>query len=251
MKFVEKTHSSIKYWIIDSWEEVGFVHGFVGADLDLRISKDQAEKFLASLVNKETAELFLLKQIHSDQIIAATENDIKKIKTEILEGDGWTLNTKDFKDRNLFFGIKTADCYPVIIYCPVTKLAANLHCGWRGTLSGLLIKAINELEKNGAKRENLEVAIGPGAGVCCYEVGEDFISIVKNLKYLDSKNIAEVLLQKESKICCDIEKLLLIQLGSLGITKVKAISLCTICNKNFFSFRRQKEAAGRQLSFII
>ncbi len=249
MKFIQKTFG-INYWTINQWNEAGFLHGFLGADLNVNDSKEEAEAFLASLISKEKTELFLLQQIHSDKIISVIAQDIPRYRQQVFKADAWLLDSRKIIEEDLFFGIKTADCYPVIIYCPLTKLAANLHCGWRGTVDGLLIKAVNEFLKKGAKVENLEIAIGPGAGVCCYQVGEEVMAAVNKLDYLDSENIAEILVTRGAKVYCDIEKLLLLQAEFMGITKTVAISLCTICNQNFFSYRRQKENAGRQLSFI-
>lgn len=250
MKFVPKKSLEINYRAIDSWNEAGFLHGFLGADLNVNASKETAETFLASLINKEKAELFLLDQVHADRIISVTTEDLGNLRQEMFQADAWAIDPMSLIEKDLFFGIKSADCYPVIIYCPQTKLAANLHCGWRGTVEGLLIKAVKELLKKGATVENLEIAIGPGAGVCCYQVGEEVIAAVRKLDYLNSKNVAEILLEKGNKVYCNIEKLLLLQTEFIGITKRVASSLCTICNQNFFSYRRQKEQAGRQLSFI-
>lgn len=242
MNFVEKSDFGVKYWQIDSWVKQGFVHGFVGKDINLKHSSKEASDFLQKLLGPINLELKLFKQIHSDICIECSDYNLK----QSFEADAWLSK---FGKGNFFLGIKTADCFPVIVFSPDTGLAANLHCGWRGTVSGLLIKTIKRLIDLGSIVENIEIAIGPGAGVCCYEVGEEVIEIVKKLDYLKG-NIEEVLQENKNNICCNIERILEIQALSLGVKKLCSSSLCTICNKDFFSYRREKDISGRQFSFF-
>ena len=46
------------------------------------------------------------------------------------------------------------------------------HCGWRGLADGLIAEGVRALRELGAAGE-LGAAIGPGAGPCCYEVGDE------------------------------------------------------------------------------
>jgi len=64
----------------------------------------------------------------------------------------------------------TADCLPVAIAS--RGAVAMVHAGWRGLAAGVIeagVRAVSELGAEGS----LHAAIGPGAGPCCYEVGEE------------------------------------------------------------------------------
>lgn len=72
--------------------------------------------------------------------------------------------------------IRVADCFPVIVYEPQAKLVALVHCGWRGTVAGVLPRAVARLiRESGGRLSELRAGIGPGICGRCYEVGEEVV----------------------------------------------------------------------------
>jgi hypothetical protein len=66
--------------------------------------------------------------------------------------------------------IKQADCQAVMLYDPVRRVAANVHCGWRGQVANILQEAVTLLgERCGCRPEDLVAALGPSLGPCCAE----------------------------------------------------------------------------------
>lgn len=125
--------------------------------------------------------------------------------------------------------VLAADCLPVLLGARGAVVA--LHAGWRGLLAGVIEEGVRVL--GGASGALDAVAIiGPGAGVCCYEVGEEvhaaFGGIHREGSRIDLKAIAR-------------ERLL-----ASGVAEVRDLGLCTICDERFFSHRREGERAGRQ-----
>jgi hypothetical protein len=130
--------------------------------------------------------------------------------------------------------VLVADCLPIAV--AGGGAVAMLHAGWRGLAEGVLaegVRAVRELGRDGP----LEAAIGPGAGGCCYEVGEEvhrqFASYgerVRKGSNLDLKAIARA------------------QLERAGVQTVHDVQLCTICSSPelFFSHRRDRGITGRQ-----
>jgi copper oxidase (laccase) domain-containing protein len=109
-----------------------------------------------------------------------------------------------------------------------------IHAGWRGLASGVLVNGVAALRALGA-HGSLEAAIGPGAGPCCYEVGEEVHAafgpdVVRRGRNLDLKAIARA------------------QLETAGVSAVRDVELCTICSDPslFFSHRRDQGVTGRQ-----
>ncbi|GAC1334952.1 MAG: hypothetical protein NVSMB17_17260 [Candidatus Dormibacteria bacterium] len=70
--------------------------------------------------------------------------------------------------------IRVADCFPVIVYEPRAKVVAVVHCGWRGTVAGVLPRAVGRLLKeSGGRVSEMRAGIGPGICGGCYQVGQE------------------------------------------------------------------------------
>ena len=76
--------------------------------------------------------------------------------------------------NGIFLSVLTADCVPLLFIAPKQRLAAAVHAGWRGTLAGIASKTVDYfMSRYGVAAGDLEVALGPSIGVCCYEVNDD------------------------------------------------------------------------------
>ena len=125
--------------------------------------------------------------------------------------------------------VLTADCIPVVL--GTEGAVAALHAGWRGLAGGVLEEGTRALRELGSQGEIVAV-VGPCAGACCYEVGEEvhavFGGVHRDGRHIDLRAIAH-------------ERLL-----AAGITEVRDVQACTICDERYFSYRREGSRAGRQ-----
>ena len=104
------------------------------------------------------------------------------------------------------------------------------------------------------KPRDLEVALGPAIGPCCYEVKED-VSGQLSARW---KGLTEQCLHvRNGKLFFDLRRLNLLQLEDAGIPRPQIFNIgpCTSCEpEDFFSYRRDSADSlhdtGRQLSFI-
>jgi purine-nucleoside/S-methyl-5'-thioadenosine phosphorylase / adenosine deaminase len=124
--------------------------------------------------------------------------------------------------------VLVADCLPVLLGSG--QAVAALHAGWKGLANGVLEEGVRAVRELGA--EEITAVIGPGAGVCCYEVGEQVHAALGGRHrygtHVDLKAIAR-------------DRLL-----AMGVADVNDVGLCTICDERFFSHRREGDRAGRQ-----
>ena len=126
--------------------------------------------------------------------------------------------------------VKTADCVPLLMES--SKGVSATHAGWRGLEKSIFEKSLDIHEIS-----SLKISIGPHARKCCYEVGVEFldkfnksINKIEGKYYLDlTKNIKQFALENN------------INLEDTGE--------CTICSKEYFSYRKNK-TSERQFSFI-
>jgi hypothetical protein len=130
--------------------------------------------------------------------------------------------------------VMVADCLPVAI--AGDGAVAMLHAGWRGLAAGVIAEGVGRVRELGA-RGPLSAAIGPGAGPCCYEVGDEVRAAfsahgaaVRRGRNLDLGGIAARELERA------------------GVRLVHDVGLCTICSDPslFFSYRRDRGTTGRQ-----
>jgi polyphenol oxidase len=130
--------------------------------------------------------------------------------------------------------VMTADCLPIAV--AGQGGVAMLHAGWRGLAGGILATGVEAIRALGVTGP-IEAAIGPGAGGCCYEVGDEvrrefagYGDHVRHGRNLDLKAIARD------------------QLERAGVRRVHDVGLCTICSDPslFFSHRRDHGVTGRQ-----
>lgn len=184
--------------------------------------------------------IYTMKQIHSDTVFLLSDGETNENSTV---GDAIVTSV-----RNLGVGIYTADCVPVLLVDGEARVAAAVHAGWRGTLSGIGGRTIDRIEKEfGIMPSKIFAAIGPSIGMCCYEVGEEVaFQFVK--KY---DTCSEFLCKKnESKYFVDLKKANVRDLLDAGVANFEVMDICTKCNLDFHSYRRDGKGVGSQLSFI-
>jgi polyphenol oxidase len=125
--------------------------------------------------------------------------------------------------------VLSADCLPVVL--GADGAVAALHAGWRGLAAGVLEEGVRALREVGGGGEMVAL-VGPCAGGCCYEVGEEvhaaFGGAHRDGRLIDLRAIAH-------------ERLL-----AAGVGEVRDLRECTICDERYFSHRREGLRAGRQ-----
>ena len=172
-------------------------------------------------------EAATLHQIHSDLVVAA-DGRCGRI------GEGDALITSQ-PGRPV--AVKTADCLPILLADPAHRAVAAVHAGWRGVVRQICRRTAESMCQHfGTRLRDLHAAVGPGIGVCCFEVGPEVAA------EFGRAGRAHIDLQEEIRR----------QLVTLGVPdgQIYRASLCTKCRpEEFWSYRRDREAAGRMHSF--
>ncbi len=194
---------------------------------------ENRKEFFASLGFDESS-VVRGDQVHGDNIEVANSALI------FPETDGLLTRSK-----KLLLLISVADCVPVLLFNRKLEIAAAVHSGWKGTVKNIAGKAIDLMSNElNSSPEDVVAFIGPSAGVCCYEVGEDVA------KYFSPKFLQPTFTAGKSKL--DLKSAIASQLIEKGIPKgnIELSEYCSICNPNFHSFRREGESSGRMLAAI-
>lgn len=147
--------------------------------------------------------------------------DIVSPETLPAEADGLIVSWEQF-DKPL--AIKTADCLPIVI--EGEKGVVFLHAGWRGLASGILDRP--EIQLVNPQR----VFIGPSIHECCFEVSDDFKENFPHSPHFKTiKGKLHFNLQEEAK---DLLR------SRFSTLLVQYAPVCTSCNKELHSYRRDK-----------
>jgi hypothetical protein len=145
----------------------------------------------------------------------------------------------------------TADCLPVALGAETKRggaVVAMAHAGWRGLAAGVLEEAVRALHELGATGP-IEAVVGPCAGVCCYEVGEEVHAAFAGRAVSRGAGPARDEATPEDHRRgrnIDLRAIARDKLLTAGVARVSHADACTICDERFFSHRREGVRAGRQ-----
>ena len=183
---------------------------------------DENRRIVCSALGADAGDLALNFQMHSTIV-----NRAEAGARGAAEGDAlWT------EEPGVPIAALAADCVPVALARREgTPAVAVAHAGWMGLLAGVLENAVDTLGGP------LEAAIGPSAGPCCYEVGEEVARPYRE-RFGDGIMVGRNL---------DLWSAAETALTAAGVDTVHRVDLCTICNPDrFFSHRRDGKPRGVQ-----
>ncbi|MFT6765589.1 MAG: YfiH family protein [Alteromonas naphthalenivorans] len=189
--------------------------------------------------------LIFLNQVHKAH--GETVFKIKDIQDSILFGkDGDYLITNQ---PTLGLGIVTADCLPIVYFDKINKVVGIAHAGWKGSVAGIANKVVLDLqEKFMSQKKDIKIFFGPSAKHCCYEVDSLFLERVGS-----NVHTSRALFKKNNKYFFDLGLYNASELLSAGFSSQQIIfnyNRCTICQKSFCSYRRQKGTNMRQVTVV-
>jgi YfiH family protein len=196
----------------------GGVSGGPFASLNLGLltddDADQVRENRAMVERISGGRLAQARQVHGTDVIAADPD-------EMVAADGQVTAERGVAPIAL-----TADCLPIALVA--REGVGMLHAGWRGLAGGVIANGVAALRDLGA--QDIAAAIGPGAGPCCYEVGDEVhAAFGTSGRTVDLKAIARD------------------RLAEAGVVAIHDCGLCTMHHpERFFSHRRDRGVTGRQ-----
>jgi purine-nucleoside/S-methyl-5'-thioadenosine phosphorylase / adenosine deaminase len=205
------------------------------------------------------------RQVHGTTVLRVRAEDGSGGEALALDADGHATAL-----RGVGVMVLVADCLPVLLAS--RDAVAAVHAGWRGLAEGVLeegVRAVRELSRaparapgdgvrqdrgggpdrggagldrggagwDGGDDERIVAFVGPGAGPCCYEVGEEVHAAFGGAGRVGARNI-------------DLPALAQERLTAAGVERVERTGLCTICDAGMYSHRREGAQAGRQAGVV-
>lgn len=148
--------------------------------------------------------------------------------------------------------VRTADCVPVLVHDPMSKVVAAVHAGWRGAIAGILPKTLSILRRRfGSNPLRMQIGIGPSVGPCCYEVDEPVLERLR-AGFPGWRTVIREVGGRRAML--DLQDLLWRQAASAGVPEehIRAVRVCTVCHPAlFYSYRREGTVLGTMVSGIM
>lgn len=149
--------------------------------------------------------------------------------------------------EGLHIGIRTADCVPILLNAPDIGAVAAIHAGWRGTLAGIVRKAIGKLMEMGADPTAIHAAMGPCICGECYEVGPELAKTFSDAGFGDC--IITPKGEKEHLDLPAVNRKILLDCG-LKPETIAMPPACTLESEDWPSWRREHGTDNRLLTLI-
>jgi YfiH family protein len=265
-------------WLVHgfSTRQGGVTEEYGGKQLNLGITKEDTrenvarnrELFARALGARNDSQLWPLVQMH--QVHSPIIHRVRSASDpHPTAGDGLITDVPE-----ILIAVKIADCIPVIAVDLTRRAVGAFHAGWRGTAQRIVEKGIGEMRRQfGSDPNDILVAIGPGIGVCCYQVGDEVLEQFRSqfayadelveevfdshslhakypLLFLNQRAPGHGELPKVPHL--DLIKANTRQAIDAGVPakNIEALNLCAACHTDIFFSHRKEHVTGRMMAAV-
>jgi len=200
-------------------------------DQNKELSKKQNEYFRRRL-GLSFSSAVNVRQVHGSRVIHAVGRE--------KEAEADAIVTQQ---ANLPLVVRTADCLPIFLFDEKHRAIGIVHAGWRGTREKIICQTLSKMyDIWKTEPEKIKAALGPAICKDHYEVGKEFLDFFPD----DVEKC-------NAKCYLDLKAVNKKQLKMIGVKELNIFDcgICTYCDKNYFSYRREGKEAGRMISLIM
>lgn len=192
----------------------------------------------------------IVRQVHGDRVVRVGGprgwgGEVEVAEASEAVGGGAHLHVAGVADglvtraSGVLLTITAADCVPVYLVDPISRVLGLFHAGWRGTAAGVLERGAKRALDAGARPERLHLHLGPAICGGCYEVGPEVAAALG--------------LPASGSVTVDLRAVLADRAHRLGVaaSRISRSVWCTCCGgERFHSHRGMGERAGRMAAFL-
>ena len=195
----------------------------------------------------EVLDLKKSQMVYPDQTHSNCVAEVREVPDAVItETDALVTN-----QAGLCLCVQTADCVPVLLFDPKAKVIAAIHAGWRGTVGGIVKKAVSKMTNYGSSAKNIVAAIGPSISPEIYEVGDEVVAAARksipNVEITLHKNGAG----KFHFNLWEANRQLLLRSG-VQAQNIEVLGACSFSEaERYYSARREGVDTGRMGSGIM
>ena len=241
---------------VAAWQDIpGLVHGFLGRAHGLPAGPFTLDDVRDALVRAGEApvQVGAARQVHGTTVVGPEDLPPPNADAtgahldELPAGDALVTASAD-----LVLTIRTADCVPILLVAPRARAVAAVHAGWRGTLDGVIEAGLAALlARYDARIDEVQAAIGPAIGGCCYAFGAEHREVFTTRFGADSERAWHQQADGEWRLDLRAISRVALELAGVPGAAITEVGPCTADHPNeLHSYRRDGAHAGRQLSYI-
>jgi YfiH family protein len=184
-------------------------------------------------------------QIHSPDVVVADGTWSQEIRPR--------ADAVVTREPNLAVGVSTADCGPLLFADAEAGVVGAAHAGWRGALTGVIEATVAAMEKLGAERDRMVVALGPTIRQPNYEVGPEFVERFLAADMDNERFFAPSV--RDGHAMFDLTGYIADRVQRAGIGAFEDLGHCTFADpERFYSYRRMTQRGepdyGRHINAI-
>ena len=210
------------------WDSNNVSYGLGDNSENVHFNREQIKKALGF------RHLVSARQVHGSRVYIADES-----LTDDIEVEGFDALITNVPGIGLM--IQQADCQAVMLYDPVKQAAGIAHVGWRGSVANIIAETVFAMSQTfSTESVDIIAAISPSLGPCCAE----FINYRSELPaalhgYQVRPHHFDFWAISRDQLCA----------AGVRPENIHAAEICTCCNHDFFSYRRDRDT-GRFASVI-
>jgi polyphenol oxidase len=199
---------------------------------------DSPENVLANREKIKTGlgykHIISAKQIHSSRVYHVNEQP-----TGDLEPDGYDALITNLGGLGLM--IQQADCQAVMLYDQEKQAVGIAHVGWKGSVANIIAETVFAMSQTfSTEPVDVIAAISPSLGPCCAEFVNYRSELPEALHgYQVRPHYFDFWAISRDQLCT----------AGVRPENVHVAEICTCCNHDFFSYRRNRNT-GRFASVI-
>lgn len=193
---------------------------------------NQNRLILAQNIDTDLGDIAFANQVHGAEIKFTPKGG------NVGNYDGLITNAE-----GVALAIQIADCAAILFADKENKVIGAAHAGWRGAVNQIPTKMIEKMGEYGALQKNIKCYISPCISLENFEVGREVADQFPD-QFVDYTTF--------SKPHVNLREYVKHQLIQAGISRnnIEVSPDCTVDNRNYYSYRREKDKSGRMMAII-
>jgi YfiH family protein len=140
--------------------------------------------------------------------------------------------------------MRFGDCVPVFFYDPSRRVVGLAHAGWKGTVDGMVVKAVAAMRAEyGSQPADIQAAIGPSIAAHHYPVGPEVVAEVDKVFGMEAGPLLD---RTNGEARFDLWAANRLLLERAGVRRIEIAGICTACHlDDWYSHRGEQGNTGR------